>query len=230
MPPRSAQCLEWAEGVSGHITLQLHHIPSVFLATRCPLTTKATRPQCCYVTLQLSLNIQGSMSERKTHSPPAAPLWNLFFLVSRTTEKGGTGQWEVWARCFLRAEFGKRWGFLLLKGYGRVTHLQSTTLTERRALRQVGRPWLFQKQEKREHQWSLPWPTDITPRLCKNKKWKESRERQEKPSEAPQCMCAHIVLLCVQTGVNLETTWSVSEDVNLFMTSTLCTLLQNIFT
>lgn len=46
---------------------------------------------------------------------------------------------------------------------------KAKTLIERRALMQVGRPWLFQKQEKRENQWSLPWPTDITPQLCKKK-------------------------------------------------------------
>lgn len=164
MPPRSAQCLEWAERVSGHITLQLHHIPSVFLATRCPLTTKATRPQRRYVTLQLSLGVQGSVSERTTH----LPLWwqsccaavKYFFLVQSVGLLSHNGNRRDGAvggvsSVFLRAEFGKRWGFLLLRGYGRVTHLKSRTMTERRALMQVGRPWLFQKQEKREHQWSL---------------------------------------------------------------------------
>lgn len=36
VPRRSAKCLEWAAGVSCHITPRLHHIPSVYLATRCP--------------------------------------------------------------------------------------------------------------------------------------------------------------------------------------------------
>lgn len=59
---------------------------------------------------------------------------------------------------------------------------KARTPTERRASMQVGRPWLFQRQEKRENQRSLPWPTDITPLLCKKKKnmeRKESRKRKQ---------------------------------------------------
>lgn len=50
MPPPWAQCLEWAERVTGHISLQLHHIPSVSLATRCINNNKSnirtTLPSC----------------------------------------------------------------------------------------------------------------------------------------------------------------------------------------
>lgn len=65
----------------------------------------------------------------------------------------------------------------------RIWHSASSkakTLIERRALMQVGRPWLFQKQEKRENRRSLPWPTDITLQLCKKNEIKYGERRQTK--------------------------------------------------
>lgn len=54
--------------------------------------------------------------------------------------------------------------------------------SDREEGRGAGGPSFSQRQEKREDQWSLPWPTDITPQLCK-KKYSEKRgknlERKE---------------------------------------------------
>lgn len=51
--------------------------------------------------------------------------------------------------------------------------------------------------------------TCLGPQILQHSYVKKDKKRKEKASEAPQqcvCVCAHIVLLCVQTGVNLETT------------------------
>ena len=67
---------------------------------------------------------------------------------------------------------------------------EARTLIGRRASMQVGRPWLFQKQENREDQWSLPWPTDITPQLCKKKKkCGEERRTREKTDQENTEQC-----------------------------------------
>lgn len=57
VPPLSARSLAWAERVSGHITLQLHHIPHVSKATRCPPTTKANALNGLRHPRQLSYNV-----------------------------------------------------------------------------------------------------------------------------------------------------------------------------
>lgn len=61
---------------------------------------------------------------------------------------------------------------------------KAKTLMERRALVQVGRPWLFQEQERRKNQWSLPWPTDVTQLYKNNNKIK--REKVEKLHDTKQ--------------------------------------------
>lgn len=76
--------------------------------------------------------------------------------------------------------------FSSLKEYGKSDSSEARTLTERRALMQVGRPWLLQKQEKRErreNQRSLPWPTYVTPQLYKKKKEKNMERKEGKEVE-----------------------------------------------
>ena len=87
----------------------------------------------------------------------------------------GSGRCECVVSESSRAEFGERgeaccfvffFPLSSLTEYGKSDSSEARTLTERRALMQVGRPWLLQKQEKRErreNQRSLPWPTYVTP-------------------------------------------------------------------
>lgn len=123
VPPPSAQSLEWAQIVSGHITLRLHHIPSVSLATRCPLTTKATL--LCHPPVVPYQTEKGKPSSRSCSSA----VTSLCFLVQSvgllwnngSRRDRGSGRCERGASESSRAEFGKRRGFLSLKGWGQVT-------------------------------------------------------------------------------------------------------------
>lgn len=79
---------------------------------------------------------------------------------------------------------------------------KAKTLIERRALMQVGRPWFYQKQEKRENRWSLPWPTAIIPQLRKKKKKKSWRGKKVCQSMPEKCssttaVSVSIIFKCV---------------------------------
>lgn len=111
VPRCSAKCLEWAARVSCHITLQLHHIPSVYLATRCPRKKKQwpTWPQCRYVTLRLSLSARGS----EMQSCEITIFFSRCSGCFGTVEPGSTGAVGGVRALFVRAaEFGERWGSL----------------------------------------------------------------------------------------------------------------------
>lgn len=187
VPRCSAKCLEWAARVSCHITLQLHHIPSVYLATRCPRkknNSNMTTVSLCHPPI---------VSERSRLRN--AKLWNYYFLLplqwllwnSGTRQHGGSGRYES-----LVCESSRVWRKVRLSSLIRIRQSDSSQCqnSDREEGRGAGGPTFSQRQEKREDQWSLPWPTDITPQLCKKKysekrgKNLERKESRERRSEA----------------------------------------------
>lgn len=178
MPPLSARCLAWAPyGGHGEWVITLHCGYITFLQSpKQPgtVTTKATQLRPRYVILPLSRHFQGSTRHRLCVDV------DVFGAVSALTLEQWKQQRQGSGRCEVVASESKQiwvWKEVCLvfpwKNMSKWLNLRPNS-DRKKSLDAGGQPIaFFQKHKKRE--WSLPWPTDIMPQLCKKKHGEKRR-------------------------------------------------------